>query len=95
MRVKQSRHPLTLAELRELVKREHVVIWTEAKCGSALVPKIIAGIKMVKGWGEMICFTDGDDMWLESYNKTWRAWLMFHPKPEECEVNAWGGDGDA
>lgn len=89
MRMRQQRKPLTLAELREFAMQKHVVIWLEAKCGSAPVPKIIDGIKMAKGWGEMLRFTDGDDMWLESYNKTWRAWLMFHPRPEECAANAW------
>ena len=87
----QAQHmPLTLDQVRELADKKKVVIWTEAKCGSDPEPKILAGIKTVKGWGEMLMFTDGESMWLESYNRTWRAWLMFHPRPEERRAHAWG-----
>jgi hypothetical protein len=37
----------------------------------------------VKGWGNMAVFTDGNSMWLDTYEKVWRAWLLREPTDME------------
>lgn len=75
--------PLPLSGLVKLVGNKKAVLWIEAKCGGECEPKILAAIKYVKDWGSMAVFTDGGSMWLDVYNKTWRAWFLRDPTDAE------------
>ena len=75
--------PLPLSGLVKLVGSKKAVVWIECKCGGDCEPKIFSHVKEVKGWGHMAAFTDGDTMCLDTYGKTWRAWLLREPTDEE------------
>lgn len=75
--------PLPLSGLVKLAGSKKGVVWIENKCGGECEPKIFSHVKEVKGWGHMAVFTDGGTMWLESYLKTWRAWLLREPTDME------------
>ncbi len=71
--------PLPLSGLIKLIGNKKAVVWIEHKCGGDCIPKVFSGVKDVKGWGGMAVFTDGDTMWLDTYGKIWRAWLLRDP----------------
>ncbi len=75
--------PLPLSGLLKLIGNKKAVLWIEYKCGGECEPKILSGVKDVKGWGAMAVFTDGGTMWLDTYAKTWRAWLLREPTDME------------
>lgn len=75
--------PLPLSGLVKLAGSKKGVVWIEHKCGGECEPKIFSHVKEVKGWGHMAVFTDRGTMWLESYLKTWRAWLLREPTDME------------
>lgn len=77
--------PLPLSGLLKLIGNKKAVLWIEYKCGGECEPKILSGVKDVKGWGAMAVFTDGGTMWLDTYAKTWRAWLLREPTKIERE----------
>lgn len=75
--------PLPFSGLLKLVGNKKAVVWIEHKCGGECEPKILSAVKDVKGWGSMAVFTDGGTMWLDTYAKTWRAWLLREPTDME------------
>lgn len=82
--------PMPLSGLLKLIGNPKAVVWVENKCGGDTTPKILSAIKNVQGWGAMAVFTDGDTMWLDTYEKTWRAWLLREPTDiERKHAPAW------